>query len=76
VEYKTPGGIQDHWWDTKCPVGYKNPSGIWGSSKKNLVVNKNSGGIWGSSKKPVPYKNSGGIATSYRLGAQLLLTVT
>jgi hypothetical protein len=29
---------------------------------------KNPGGIWGSSKKPVPYKNSGGIATSYRLG--------
>jgi hypothetical protein len=31
---KTPGGIQDHWWDTngrwdtKRPVGYENPGGI------------------------------------------------
>jgi hypothetical protein len=68
VGYEMPGGIQNARWDTKRPVGYKNPGGIWGSSKKNLVVYKNSGGIWGSSKKPVPYENSGGKATSYRLG--------
>jgi hypothetical protein len=66
VGYKITGGIRNARWDTKRLVGYKNPGGIWGSSKKNLVVYKNSGGIWGSSKKPVPYENSGGIATSYR----------
>jgi hypothetical protein len=63
VEYETPGGIQDHWWDTRSLVGYKITGGIQNArwDTKRPVEYKNPGGIWGSSKKNlIVYKNPAG----------------